>query len=524
MGRSSRFNAGDVLRVLGAVVALGGYVLLIGGAVAWLDVRRLGVPPLSVVAQMPRNELFGLGFEALLVWAALGLTATVVLAWATTASSEETGELLVVFVAGLLFAAGFFAIGLIEAQWLRDASWALWIVGFLALLWFTAEGKASRLRTLVTDFWEPLVVGAVVGALLGVFLIGPGRWQGLLSAAGGTAAACWVAAALRERRTLRAEETELRRRTLEIRRELRRGDGRPASLREAELRDAAELAAERRRDIAMRNRRATLRVSGALLALAAALGAGAVLSRGSHDFWRARVTMTNGTCLAGTLLVDDGEGVLLAGREHESHPVRMVKVPAGLVSSVQVLGPPTRPLGLQVRSCRQAATNGPPREVQLPYPLGGVGGSEAAAERGGTAVSVKDGTLIVRGTPGPRGKQGPEGRRGVPGPRGPGGSAGAKGDPGPRGATGAHGVSGKTGPRGAAGAEGSRGERGATGARGATGTRGPKGEHGPTGPRGPTGERGPAGTRGPIGGRGPAGPRGSTGERGPPGPAAIDGS
>jgi hypothetical protein len=457
-------------------VTLGGYVLLVGGIVAWLDVRSLGVPAVSVVADMPRNELFGLGLETVAVWLALGIAFTVVLGGAGSIAVDNPVPVFGVFLASVLFVAGFFAIGLISALVLRIGIWVLWILVFAAGAWFVREeiwdfyegwdaydGEFSNPLHHSVALLSALAVGVGIGALLGLLVIKPGHFPGgVLTALGSLGAGTWAAGEAVWRRKAREEIARNERRLREAEAVWHKREGARAEvIREGER----DWRLERERLGAEQAWTARMRSSGwrsavAIMLLATLIGWGAVLGRSNHDFWRARVTMTNGTCLAGTLLVHDSSEVLLAGTP--SQPLRMIYLPASVVSSAQVIGPPGPPRELRIETCVQAAKAPPGRLA--PYPLAGPDGAEAnsalAAGGGGVVTVNGDHTVVVRGH---EGKQGPEGKQGAEGKEGRKGAQGSLGEQGP---------------------QGQRGRVGASGPRGSQGPRGPKGERGPPAPSG----------------------------------------
>lgn len=149
------------------------------------------------------------------------------------------------------------------------------------------------------------------------------------------------------------------------------------------------------------------------------------------------------------------------------------------------------------------------------------------------ALTIGEGTVGVKGDPGPTGPQGdtgPQGEKGDPGDPGPAGAdgpQGSQGDPGPQGPTGATGPAGPkgdTGDTGPQGIQGVKGDTGATGPAGEDGAAGPKGDTGDQGPQGAAGPQGDTGPQGTQGVAGPAGPKGDTGDAGPQGATGPQGS
>jgi hypothetical protein len=468
---SSRISVGVVLGIAGAIVGLGGYVLLVGAGVAWLDVHRLGVPAISVVADMPRNELFGLGAEALLAWLALVVVFAIVVGLIGRTAERAPWTELLLLVLATIIGVGVRAVLLLEALWLKLLAFGLLFVLSYVLGLFVArryEVETQRVPAAIA-----VGGGLVLGVAMGSLLLIDARATGFVVALIALIAASYAALQLVRRRVL-SEEDESERQLI---RELgERPFGEPELRRLRQARSAER-------------RRALVRLVVALAALATALAAGAVSSRSSRVFWIARVTTTDGSCVSGTLLVRDGEEVLLAGWPRHIHggefENRMVEIPSGQVSSVQVIGPRVPPKHIHAESCTEAGAVAHPA-ASAPYPL--VPGANTPEGGPESEVKVVKGTKIevVRG---PRGARGEAGPRGEPGSSGEAGSAGRPGDKGERGAR------GETGPRGERGQTGERGVRGEVGTRGPqgrTGQTGPRGERGLTGPRGPRGERGPS--------------------------------
>jgi hypothetical protein len=503
MERGPRLTVGSVVSALTTLAALGGYVLLVGAIVAWVNVDDFGVPNLGVVADMPRNELFGLGLETIAVWLLLAVAFTVVLVGAGSVDLDNPIPVFAMFAAAVLVVVVGFALGQIGPLGWRIVAWVLFAAvlggviaflhreGLLDDLWPSGGSllplDADTLRTLSRRLapLSALIAGLGIGAALGLLLIKRGRFPGGdLSAVGSVAAGVWAAGESVWRRKQRQEITDDELRIKHGEFAVPRGEaGATSATRELEdhVRREREAIAVRREGKEDLLRRSLRRSAVAIALLAALLGAGAILARGTHTFWRARVTMTNGTCVAGTLLVRGSDEILLAGGEHPQNPLRLVHLPSSEVSSVQVIGPGGKARPLRVATCFDAANRKPPHEL-APSPLAGKSGAEAKPPGGsgdGSVVIEKGGhTMVVRG---PEGRPGPEGREGRAGKQGVEGKAGA---PGPEGREGKQGPEGEQGPSGAAGPRGPQGQRGRVGA---SGPRGPRGRPGPRGERGPPG-------------------------------------
>jgi MFS family permease len=500
--RTSRVTLGEVVQILAFVVTFGGYVLTVGAIVAWLDVHAIGVPTLSVVSDMPRNELLGLGFETLLVWLALGIAFTGALAWAGSRSGEKPVPMFGTFGAGILLPAVAFAIGLIGTPWLQVVAWLAWGIAFAALVVFLAEGEISEAREMVREVGPEFALGAAIGVLLGLLLIEPGSWKGLGSAIGAVLIGGWIVGEALSRRVLHESVSRGEQHFREEDRKARLtalASGVPSEVMRAHDEEMLEEREAHRAQTARRERHSVVRSAIAIVLLAAVLGCGAIVSRSSHDFWAARVTLTNGTCASGTLLVRNSDEVLLAGLKHKAVggqvENRLVEIPASVISNVQVIGPRGPARRFKAESCAKAASDLHPRSF-APYPLVG----ESSTPEADPPVSA---------VPGPQGREGKEGKRGP------------KGEPGPQGKRGVEGARGTTGKTGKAGQPGETGGTGKTGPRGKIG---PTGNIGPTGMTGATGRPGVRGERGPPGSRGERGSKGERGERGPRGFSSVGGS
>jgi hypothetical protein len=454
--QGSRVTPGAVLGVAGVVVGFGGYVLLVGAGVAWLNVHDLGVPPLGVVADIPRNELFGLGLEALLTWLVLvGAFALVVTLIGRTADRAPWAELALLVLATIAGADATLITQIESVGLLLGASIVsvLTIVALVAILGLRYEVASHR---------RPAVIAVLGGVLLGwamaELLLANGRLFGFLVAPFAVGAAVWSAVELVLRRVLRDQDTVEQERIREL----------GGHMFQTPHRESEQTARAKRR------RHAFSRLFAALAMLALLLAAGAVSSRSSRLFWAARVTTSDGSCVSGTLLVRNGEEVLLAGKPGKTadgrSENRLVEIPSSRVASVQVIGPPERPRRIKAEGCSHAGEVAHPGPF-APYPL--VPGGETP--EGEPRVQVVHGANaeVLRG---PRGFKGEAGPTGVRGPTGEAGARGERGQTGEKGQTGGRGPSGERGPRG---------ERGHTGV---TGSRGPRGA---IGPRGPRGERGP---------------------------------
>jgi hypothetical protein len=476
-GQASRVTVGNVVSALAIVATFGGYVLVVGAVVAWLDVRTIGVPAISVVADMPRNELLGLGFETLAVWLLLGpIVAGAAISLGTTAH-EAPGRPLVVLVASTVIA------GLLAAAWQFDSVLAsvavsLGLVALAVLLAWVGERKFDIFLAVGTDI--AAVVGVALGVGLELLLINPGKIVGFMVALVAVLVAVWLAARIGLQHRFAERRSAFEDESFEVTQ--LGADERERAWRQRELQSM--LGDERI------FRRWSV-VAAALLAIV--LAGGAVVSRRSYDFWAARVMLTNGTCASGTLLVRNSDEVLLAGLKHKTAggqvENRLVEIPASVISSVQVIGPRGPARRFTAESCAKAASDLHPRSF-APYPL--VGDSSAAE------VDPPVSTV-----PGPEGREGKEGKRGPKGERGPGGTRGVAGE---------RGTTGKTG------------KARQPGGTGKTGKTGPTGNIGPTGMTGATGRPGVWGERGPPGSRGERGSKGERGERGPRGFSSVGGS
>lgn len=144
------------------------------------------------------------------------------------------------------------------------------------------------------------------------------------------------------------------------------------------------------------------------------------------------------------------------------------------------------------------------------------------ANKIGVAVSVGESSdsdegfldlSLLKGDPGERGEQGPQGEKGDQGEQGEQGFQGEKGD---------RGEQGEQGPQGEKGEQGPQGEKGFPGDRGEQGPQGEKGEKGDRGYDGLPGLQGEQGERGFPGGSGTKGDPGEKGEQGPAGPPGQD--
>jgi hypothetical protein len=467
--RSSRTILVEVVQVLGAVVALGGYVLLVGAIVDWANLDAIDAPALNVVADTPRNELFGLGLQALAVWVGLATLFLLAAGFLALVSGPQRSRAMGVLVIAALVV-GF-------ATWLVQVSvWGLLLlVGVVAaivgVLLFRSRprGQGARL-TKKADFVLAALIGSGLGVALELLLVKPGHLKGFGIAVVAVLVVLWVAVEIARwlslRRAAAAAEPVYGRTLME------HGFGAGPSP-------------------AARQRNAGRRCLASILVLAVVLAAAAVEARRTHRFWIARVSMTNGTCVAGMLLVRDSEEVLLGGRQTVGRHVldRTVAIPASVISSVQVIGPPGETHPIRARSCGRVTHE---ENLKAPQPAPLVPSGEAVVLNGGERTIV--------------GPEGPEGQRG------------------PEGSEGKRGYEGKQGPRGADGAEGHEGGKGPEGSEGKRGGEGKQGPRGADGKQGPEGKRGTQGAQGSSGPPGPRGPRGHTGPRGPRGYPAIDGS
>jgi hypothetical protein len=490
-----RVTLSSVLTVLGALVALGGYLLLVGSAVEWWHLHELGVPTFSVIADVPRNELIGLGFEAVGAWLLLVLVfSAVVVGIGRTAGREPLAELVVVVVLALL-AIGVSAAITAESTAVKAALGAVSagiFGGSIPLMQARLAAREHRKAAL-----SALALGAILAICIGLLLVSSERTLGFVVATMSVAVAVYAVTRLVALRALRQShgfEPEWAKALLgpklgpKLTNRVKRYRG-----------TSADVESRNEIPLATRARRSRNQLLLAVIALTLLLAVGAVVSRSSHDFWIARVATTDGSCLSGTLLVRDSEEVLLTGKPVKTSGGtfnRLVEIPSGAVASVQVIGPPGRPKHIRASSCAQAGEVADP-SISAPFPL--VPGTDTPEAGPESEVKVVKGTKIevVRGPRGTRGEAGPRGETGLRGEAGPAGRPGDKGEP------------------GATGETGQRGKRGKVGERGQTGERGLRGEAGPRGAQGPTGRTGP---------RGKPGPRGETGPRGQQGPSPMDGS
>jgi len=431
---------GDVVSALASVVTFGGYVLVVGAVVAWLDIRTIGVPAISVVADMPRNELFGLGLETLGVWLLLGLIIAIAIVGIRSTVQEDPLLPLITLVLSTVIS------GLVAGIWQIDST-AISVVATVVLGAPVIFGIFRTRDQWADDELLPIVIASGAGAVLGVglelLLINSGRIVGFIAALLILMIIVWFAVEMFWRREVVGEGPYYISGVPFIQKKPPKPPSDPKARRAALLRSS-------RRSIV------------AVVLLAVVLALGAIESRKSHDFWVARVTMTNGTCASGTLLVRNSNEVLLAVlmRKVANRQIKdgFVEIPASIISNVQVIGPPGALRQVKAESCANAVRNTPPGPF-APYPLV----DESSASEVDPPVSA---------IPGPEGK---EGKRGPKGERGSEGTEGRRGPEGKRGPTGRSGATGQTGAQGEPGPRGHRGERG---------PRGRRGERGPMGPRG----------------------------------------
>ena len=446
--QESRLTLSSVVSVLASVVTFGGYVLVVGAIVAWVDVRAIKVPAIGVVADMPRNELFGRGLETLAVWLILCLILAVAVIVIGLKVPKDPRRPLIAL-------AGSAAIGVALAAICHIDLWALKAILAISVIALWALG-IRRMGTGGEPI--PIAIACALGVGLGVgfelLLIDTGKASGFFAAAVALVVVEWLAGEMLYRRLGAPEGYRFI-----------REPGPDPHIEYKTKRDA-------------RLRRSRWRSTMAIVVLAIALAVGAIASRRSYDFWVARVTMTNGTCASGTLLVRNSDEVLLAELERKDAAGDQVKngfveIPQSMISSVQVIGPPSAPRVVEAENCAKAAAKTPVRAF-APYSLTG----ESSAPEADPPVRV------VPGPPGPEGERGTEGKPGPEGKPGQEGERGAEGKPGPEGE---RGVEGNPGPEGKTGSKGERGATGKTGARGERGPRGKRGERGVTGPTGPSG-------------------------------------
>lgn len=455
-GQAPRVTLGGVVSALASVVTFGGYLVVVGALVARNEVQRLhGIPTVSVVADMPRNELLGLGLETLAVWLGLGLIFAAAIAATSQTVRRKPETALAVFLVSTVLG------GALAAVWQLGSiagSVAISVVIVVLALYIADFVQWHSERTERRAAAVAAASGVGIGVGLVLLLIDTGKWHGFWPALAAVLIAVWLAAEAIYRRMYTGPP--------DVPPEKGTAEG-----------ENAQLPSTARRRTSLR------RSAAAVVLLAAVLAWGAIESRGSRGFWGARVTMVNGTCASGTLLVRDSDEVLLADMKK-----RLVEIPAGSISSVQVIGPQKKtPHEFEASSCSAALKKGPQGFGR--YPLV----DEPSAAEVDPPVSV---------VPGPRGPEGKRGEPGRPGEPGKPGVKGKQGKPGPEGMRGPKGEQGSSGPRGKTGQTGKEGPRGATGSAGPTGKPGAKGERGAggtPGARGAKGEQGPKGERGPRG-------------------------
>lgn len=323
-----------ILGVLAAVLGTAGYVLVLGGAILWLRLEDVHLPPEMPVSLASREELIAMGAQAVAVWVLLVAALGGLAAWIVTGDAgrrhfdyPEAGLSISVTVATLL------AIGHAPLWALVPTVLAVLYVGISVVYYWSSAERAIALLL-------PIAVGAALGTALALM----DNRNGFAAAAG--AVSIFAVLVLltprlqRWRARLDANRTAL---------EQLGGDGEQAE--EEDGQEGAEDEADRLVAALEKGpgpqRSPVVTWIGWIAAGAAALLALGVIAVGSqldHDenFHQALVGLTNGDCIEGTYIVRGSDQIVIGHpklNDGDRELARIAEVPLAQVLDVQVYGP-----------------------------------------------------------------------------------------------------------------------------------------------------------------------------------------
>jgi hypothetical protein len=322
-----------IVGVLAAVLGTAGYVLVLGGAILWLRLEDVHLPPEMPVSLASREELIAMGAQAVAVWVLLVAALGGLAAWIVTGDAgrrhfdyPEAGLSIAVTVATLL------AIGHAPLWVLAPTVLAvLYVSAAVVYYWSSAERAAALLL--------PLAVGAALGTALALM----DNRNGFAAAAGavGIFAALVLLTPRLQRWRARMDANRAALEQLGI-------DG--EQVEEDDEQQEAEDEADRL-VIALKKgpgpQRSPIVVWIGWIAVGAAallvLGVIAVGSQLDHDenFHQALVGLTNGDCIEGTYIVRGADQIVIGHprlNDADRELARIAEIPLAQVLDVQVYG------------------------------------------------------------------------------------------------------------------------------------------------------------------------------------------
>ena len=315
----------NVVGVLAAVLGIAGYVLVLGGAILWLRLLEVDLPPEVPVSLASREELIAIGAQAVAVWVLLVAALGGLAAWIVTGDPArrhfhypEAGLSLAVAIATLL------AIGNAPLPALIPTGLAVaGACGAFVLYWPSTDRVIALLL--------PIGVGAGLGTSLALM----DNRNGFATAAG---AICIFGALILLTPKLqqwRARMEANRNALAQIEDEGSKEDDGPLSPLAAALKQGPR--PQRSPAISWIGRIAFASV--ALLAL----GVISVGSQLDHDenFHEALVTLANGDCVEGTYVVRGSDQIVIGHPkldDGDEEQARIATIPVAQVLDVQVYG------------------------------------------------------------------------------------------------------------------------------------------------------------------------------------------
>jgi hypothetical protein len=335
-----------VVGVLAAILGTAGYVLILGGAILWLRLQQVELPPEVPVSLASREELIATGAQAVAVWAVLVAALGALSAWIVTGKPERRrfGYL----EAGLALAVTVATVRALDG----DEHWMIALPAIAAFV--AATGTLALWPSL--DAVAAVLLPLGVGSGLAISLSYLSKGNGIATAAGATcifgvlvlftpALQNWRAHQERNYKALAQAEAGQQSGEEEEDGGAAEGEDQGESESEGEgvTVDPLVTAALERRVGKHRSPAVVWigRIAVASLALIA-LGLVAVASQvdQDEDFHRAVVSLSNGDCLEGTYVARGKDQIALAQPDLVGTPGmrRITTIPLKEVLEVQVYG------------------------------------------------------------------------------------------------------------------------------------------------------------------------------------------
>jgi hypothetical protein len=313
--------AEKIVGVLAALLGLAGYVLIVGGAILWLRLSEVDLPPEVPVSLAAREELIVLGAEAVAVWLLLVSSLVGLAAWIVTGdpARRKFGYAEAAFALAMTLST---LLALSEHQYellsLPGAAATIAVIGALAA-WPSLEGVGAALL--------PALVGTAIAVVLALL----GNGNDLAPAAGASGIFLVLVLGTPYLQEWRSKQEANQAAIAQLQQE-----GRDKEQALTPLLSALEQGGGRSRPKAV-VWIGRVALGAVTLLLIGVVAVATQLDR-DQNFHKALVSLANGDCLQGTYLVRGNEQVVIAqpNLTREDSRARIVAVPVKEVLEFQI--------------------------------------------------------------------------------------------------------------------------------------------------------------------------------------------